>query len=224
MVLSRAHAFWPQRRPKPIRITGLSVAILINMLAIVLLSLPREAQLLLPVAKPQADVIITDWIRPEPLEEPIELPPMPIPPAPQPNQQTIERPTPPTPVIIASAPSPVSIPVDLPPQPFRGATGDSIEFSLAPTRGQARYVFAPAPPYPGPALRAGAQGTVVLLVTIGIDGRPKQVDIHESSGHLALDRSALEQVQQRWRFEPAMRDGRAIESRALVPVEFRIPR
>ncbi|AKC85930.1 energy transducer TonB [Pseudoxanthomonas suwonensis] len=96
-------------------------------------------------------------------------------------------------------------PVDLG-QPLQGA--------------QLRYAVAPPPPYPRDAIKAGAQGTVLLRVLVDVDGRPLEVIVDRSSGHRSLDREAVRQVQQRWRFEPAMRDGRPVQAWGLVPIGF----
>jgi protein TonB len=66
------------------------------------------------------------------------------------------------------------------------------------------------------------EGTVLLAVLVDTNGRPLRVDVRESSGHRQLDDAAREQVLARWRFRPAMRDGRAIQAIGLVPVEFRL--
>jgi protein TonB len=85
---------------------------------------------------------------------------------------------------------------------------------------QLRYAVAPPPAYPRDALRTGAEGTVLLRVLVDVDGRPLEVIVDRSSGHRSLDREAVRQVQQRWRFEPAMRDGRAVQAWGLVPIGF----
>jgi protein TonB len=60
---------------------------------------------------------------------------------------------------------------------------------------------------------------VVLRVRVGIDGRPKAVEIAGSSGHPRLDEAALRAVREA-RFRPYLEDGRPRE--ALVPnVEIR---
>jgi protein TonB len=64
------------------------------------------------------------------------------------------------------------------------------------------------------------EGTVLLEVLVDVDGRPLRVDVRRSSGHRQLDDAAREQVLARWRFRPAMRDGRAIQAIGLVPVNF----
>jgi protein TonB len=82
------------------------------------------------------------------------------------------------------------------------------------------YAKAPPPPYPRADLRAGNEGTVVLEVVVGVDGRPLQVAVAESSGHRGLDAAARRHVLAQWLFRPAMRDGRAVEAIGLVPVAF----
>ncbi len=46
--------------------------------------------------------------------------------------------------------------------------------------------------YPVRALREGRQGSVVLALTVGADGRPKSCAITSSSGHVDLDRAACQ--------------------------------
>jgi protein TonB len=75
------------------------------------------------------------------------------------------------------------------------------------------------PRYPPDALRRGIEGTVMLLVLVGVDGRVEDVKLEKSSGHASLDRAAL-QVARKWRFNPAMRDGVPFADWALVPVRF----
>lgn len=83
---------------------------------------------------------------------------------------------------------------------------------------------ASSPPYPRDALRSGHQGTVVLQVLVGVDGRPLEVVVETGSGYRELDETARRHVLRRWRFQPAMRDGRAVQAIGLVPIEFRLDR
>jgi protein TonB len=111
--------------------------------------------------------------------------------------------------------NPIAVPPEtgtrdiLPPQPPRVGV-------------QLEYAQAPAPTYPRDALRDGVEGTVLLKVLVDTDGRPLDVQIERSSGNRSLDRAAREQVLQRWRFRPAMEDGRAVQAIGLVPVDFRL--
>ena len=85
---------------------------------------------------------------------------------------------------------------------------------------QLRYAVAPPPRYPRDAIASGAEGTVLLRVLVDVDGRPLQVVVDRSSGHRSLDREAVRHVQQRWRFVPAMHDGRPVQAWGLVPIGF----
>ena len=66
-----------------------------------------------------------------------------------------------------------------------------------------------APAYPSSARRMGEQGRVKLDVHVGVDGAVIDVQLRESSGSAALDRSATEAVR-KWRFRPAMVDGQPV--------------
>lgn len=87
-----------------------------------------------------------------------------------------------------------------------------------------QYARALAPDYPRAARLAGAEGVVVLEVHVGRDGRPLHVRVHRSSGNPELDRAALRQIQRQWTFQPAMRNGTAVEAIGLVPVAFNLAR
>ena len=80
-------------------------------------------------------------------------------------------------------------------------------------------LHAPEPPYPARAKRLGWQGEVLLRIHVGADGAPREVRIVRSSGHRRLDQAAVAAVR-RWRFEPALRDGRAVPGEVQVPVAF----
>lgn len=78
----------------------------------------------------------------------------------------------------------------------------------------------PEPEYPTQSLRKGEGGTVLLRVNVGADGRPGEIDFARRSGSRELDRAAQEAVG-RWRFTPAMRDGKAVAAVVEVPIEFK---
>ena len=86
----------------------------------------------------------------------------------------------------------------------------------------AAYGTNPLPPYPLVARRLGMEGVVLLEVVVAPDGRAADVRIVRSSGHPALDESALATVRDRWRFVPAHRDGVPVESRVTVPIRFKL--
>lgn len=75
--------------------------------------------------------------------------------------------------------------------------------------------------YPPAALAARQEASVVLLVTVEVDGTVNEARVAESGGP-AFDAAALAAVAQ-WRFRPAERGGRAIGSRIRVPFQFSLP-
>ncbi|MDE2272232.1 MAG: energy transducer TonB [Xanthomonadaceae bacterium] len=65
---------------------------------------------------------------------------------------------------------------------------------------------------------------MTLKVLVDPSGKPVEVLIARSSGSRPLDDAARAHVLAAWRFRPAMRDGRAIEAWAMVPVRFDLHR
>lgn len=74
------------------------------------------------------------------------------------------------------------------------------------------------PEYTEEARAAGLRGSVLLAVTIGEDGIPRNVRIIRPLGR-GLDEKALEAVR-KWRFRPAIRDGKPVPTSANVEVSF----
>lgn len=85
-----------------------------------------------------------------------------------------------------------------------------------------RAVETPPPAYPEELACDNVGGQVVLLMTVGTDGRPSAVEVFRSSGIAALDKAAQEGVRD-WRFKPATRGGTPQAGRLQVPVNFRPP-
>jgi TonB family protein len=75
--------------------------------------------------------------------------------------------------------------------------------------------------YPPEAVAAGKEATVVLLVTVGIDGRVAETAVAESAGAL-LDQASIDAVQQ-WTFQPARRGNDFVASRIRIPFRFSGP-
>jgi periplasmic protein TonB len=60
----------------------------------------------------------------------------------------------------------------------------------------ARFIKRVEPTYPDIAIQQGAEGTVIILVTIGPDGTASDARVWQSSGIAALDRAALQAAEQ----------------------------
>jgi TonB family protein len=83
-----------------------------------------------------------------------------------------------------------------------------------------RALYAPDPEYSEEARKAKWQGTVVLWVIVGPDGKPRDIRIQRSLG-MGLDEKAIEAVRQ-WKFDPAKKDGQPVAVQINVEVNFRL--
>ncbi len=84
------------------------------------------------------------------------------------------------------------------------------------------YHLIPKPAYPSRSRDLGEEGTVIITILIGTDGKVKEAKISKSSGFSLLDGSALATVKEKWQFKPGTRNGKPIESRVRVPIKFSI--
>ena len=78
-------------------------------------------------------------------------------------------------------------------------------------------IFAAHPEYPPLAKMARIQGTVRLDAVISKDGTIQ--DLKVISGHPLLVRAALDAVQ-RWRYQPTLLNGDAVEVATEIDVNF----
>lgn len=202
------------------RILGYATAIALHALALLLLLIPMTAPQVRQVAKPQNPTF--RWIEKE-KEKPKD--PITVPVDTRKQTETpkkIDTPKPIEPVddqraITDNDARPVDIEASADPGtgPISGPT-----VSGPITVATLGYGEAPPPPYPRNELRAGVQGTVILKVLVDVDGTPLEVVVQTSSGNRNLDRSALQYVLKRWHFQPAMKDGQAVQAYGLVPIVF----
>lgn len=86
---------------------------------------------------------------------------------------------------------------------------------------KAAYLDNPSPPYPSMSKRLGEQGTVLLRVMVGIDGKASEVQVKRSSGYERLDHTALKTVQG-WTFRPGTRNGTPEPMWYDVPIVFQL--
>jgi len=86
--------------------------------------------------------------------------------------------------------------------------------------GVPRVIYDPEPEYSEEARKVKTQGSVVLALIVGADGKPRNIRVAHSLG-MGLDEKAAEAVN-RWRFEPAHLNGKPVAVMINVEVTFRL--
>lgn len=81
-------------------------------------------------------------------------------------------------------------------------------------------IFSPDPDYSDEARKAKYQGTVVLTVIVGADGRVHSARLARSLG-MGLDEKAIEKVMM-WKFKPATKDSNPVAVEVSVEVTFNL--
>jgi periplasmic protein TonB len=161
--------------------------------------------------------------RPQPKPKPRQI----RKPAPKPETRPLPEPPPPAPVPPMAEPVPAtgsateqpSVETDTADQSDPGPA--SLQEHAAVQESVPLYEINPPPVYPRVARRRNYQGTVLLDVRVTAEGTVAEVKVAQSSGYSVLDSSALKSVQH-WRFEPARRGARPIETWVQVPVRFEL--
>lgn len=121
---------------------------------------------------------------------------------------------------IATTPDPVPLPlpaaVSAPPgPPAPSAAPGTVQSSDLGTR----MLSANPPRYPTESRRQREQGTVVLALTLDVDGRVANISVARSSGHSRLDDAALRAVR-KWRWAPTLQGGQPVMVRGQVEIPF----
>jgi len=212
--MSYADATLPQENIQPRRIAATAVAISVHVAILMMLMMPASVPSKVEVEEEPR----FDWIVPK--EIPITPPPptievkTKIEPTPQPVHQTAAPPE----QLVESADQADPGALDVPLTPVGPEP-------IGPVDTGSRMVevgvqFGPAPAYPRAAIQRRFEGTVLLRIHVDATGHPIEVSIEQSSGFRILDEAALKQVQARWLFVPAQKDGQATDSWGLLPVTF----
>jgi protein TonB len=175
-----------------------------------------------------------------PRAEPPPAPPQPRPVEPVRQPQVRKAPTPPPaprPAAIADttpAPAapvgttepqpvlpPVSAPVAAAPAPAPAAPAPAPVAKVEMPSTDADYLHNPAPPYPRTSYKLGEEGTTLVRVLVGPDGRAQEAQVGRSSGYARLDQAAVETARS-WRYVPGKRGGVAEAMWVNVPIKWEI--
>jgi len=103
-----------------------------------------------------------------------------------------------------------------------GCGGGASEAAPVQRPTEVAAIDTPPPDYPFELACAGVGGTTTLTVTIGVEGKPTQVVLKQSSGNAALDEAAQQRVKS-WQFKPATANGQPTPKAIQVPVNFKPP-
>lgn len=103
-----------------------------------------------------------------------------------------------------------------------GCGGASEDAPLVPRPTEVAAIDTPPPDYPFELACAGVGGTATLAVTVGVEGKPTQVVLTQTSGNGALDEAAQQRVKT-WQFKPATANGQPTPKTIQVPVNFKPP-
>ncbi len=167
---------------------------------------------------------------PEPAPPEPVPPPMPEPPPPPPD--AIEEPTP-APVTEPPKPKPQPKSMPRPATPQRPRSGPA-QASTAPTtagnapgasagsatgEARARFKNKVTPVYPASLRRSGIIGRVMVVATVGPQGRAISVRISRSSGNALFDQAALSATRAS-EFYPKKTLGVAVEDTVSIPYSF----
>jgi protein TonB len=78
-----------------------------------------------------------------------------------------------------------------------------------------------APKYPSLARQAGIEGTVLLRVVVGVDGKVESADVIQSDCTPAMDKAAIAAARQ-FLFKPAKQRTVPVRASMAVPIRFKL--
>jgi protein TonB len=86
-------------------------------------------------------------------------------------------------------------------------------------KAQPDYAYNPPPEYPMVLRENNIAGIVHMQVLVQTDGSPREINVHKSSGYRLMDEAAVRAVK-RWRFLPAIDNGRTSNGWVEFPIRF----
>jgi protein TonB len=199
-----------RRRPN---IPALVIAVLIPALAVAAL---LQGKITAGSDRERPRLVVLDLSPPPPPPPPPAAKPPParkaVVVAPVPLLQ-VPRPAPVMPVALQAAP--VAPPVTVPAPPAPPTPPSKVKAADLST-----HVISAVPPrYPTESRRRHEQGTVVLGLTLDLNGKVADISVVHSSGYRRLDEAALRAVR-KWRWAPTLRDGQPAIVHGQVEIPF----
>lgn len=85
-----------------------------------------------------------------------------------------------------------------------------------------KLVVKTTPAYTPEALKAKAQGILMLEAVIGTDGRIRDFKVLKGLGY-GLEDQAMQEIATRWKFAPGLKDGKPVDVRIHIETSFQLP-
>jgi TonB family protein len=85
-----------------------------------------------------------------------------------------------------------------------------------------KAIYSPEPEFSEAARKAGYQGTCLLSLIVGADGRPRDIRVVRKLG-MQLDEKAIQALSE-WKFEPAQKGGKPVAVAMQVEFSFHLDR
>jgi len=104
-----------------------------------------------------------------------------------------------------------------------GGRGGGNPFSSGELDTPPQAVSKAQPIYPSRLLSKGIGGRVVVEVVVDPTGKIAGAKVRTGSGSRDLDEAALKAVK-KWRFRPAVKDGKKTRAKVLIPFDFEVKR
>lgn len=133
----------------------------------------------------------------------------------------VQTPLAPPPVMTTPEPSPVTakIAVAAPLPPASAPSAPAAPSTVQAGDISAQMLSGKPPRYPVESRRKHEQGTVLLSLVVGLDGRVASISVSRGSGFARLDDAALDAVRG-WRWSPIIRNGQPVMVKGVVEIPF----
>lgn len=217
----------PRLRPPRInarRVVAIAVVVALHVFAFGRMLLPTPPKASERGARVELPIPIPRDVPPPPPPPPRVITPVPkiIPPIVTPPRPQERRPIDPPPQSLPQQAHVADRGEERAPPPVPTVAPSGPPVAAKPAAAELVATVATAPQYPAREQRLGIQGSARLRILVGVDGRAREVEVLGTKGSPAFGRAARQQVMRRWRFQPAEREGRAVEAWGTVTILFRL--
>ena len=213
-----------QNEVSPVRrFGGLGIVVLVHIVGGYLMISGLATRLIDTIKKPVETKLVKDI-----------TPPPPPPPDPTPPPPKVAAPPPPfipppevpvnvqNPIPTIATTTAIKPAVDTNPKPLPPIDAKPAPVAALPPKASIVDLNSCKPDYPRASLLAEEQGTVRVQFVIGVDAQVVNTSVVQSSGYKNLDRATVNGLS-RCKFQPAYKDGHAVESSFTADYVWKLP-